>query len=101
MVKNIELSDLNHRMLIEKAREDFRALEKNMDVLYICGASQTVRYTDAIVRIVESIEKLSEGAYGQANHQIIMDNQIKIEPMKPTSADEILCDMKIIECIHN
>ena len=53
------------------------------------GASQTVKYTDAIVGIVESIEKLSEGAYGQANHEIIMDNQIKIEPMKPTSADEI------------
>ena len=26
--ENIELSDLNHRMLIEKAREDLRALEK-------------------------------------------------------------------------
>ena len=85
----VEISDLNHRMLIEKAREDLRALEKNMDVLYMTGASQTVKYTDAIVGIVESIEKLSEGAYGQANHEIIMDNQIKIEPMKPITANEI------------
>lgn len=89
MNKKVELTDLNHRMLIEKAREDLRALEKNMDVLYVNGASQTVKYTDAIVEIVERIEKLSEGAYGQANHEIIMNNQIKNEPMKPTSADEI------------
>ena len=27
-MKHIELSDLNHRMLIEKMREDLRALEK-------------------------------------------------------------------------
>ena len=33
-MKHIELSDLNHRMLIEKMREDLRALEKNMDILY-------------------------------------------------------------------
>ena len=33
IMKHIELSDLNHRMLIEKMREDLRALEKNMDIL--------------------------------------------------------------------
>ena len=32
IMKHIELSDLNHRMLIEKMREDLRALEKNMDI---------------------------------------------------------------------
>ena len=41
------------------------------------------------------LKKITEGACGQANHEIIMNNQIEIEPMKPTSADEILCDMKI------
>lgn len=85
----VELADLNHRLLIEKAREDLRALEKNMDVLYMSGSERTAPYTKAIAKLAEDIEKVTEGAYGQANHEIIMDNQIKIEPMKPTSADEI------------
>ena len=88
-MKHIELSDLNHRMLIEKMREDLRALEKNMDILYTSGSEQTMRYTKTIVKYAEDIEKLTEGACGQANHEIIMNNQIEIEPMKPTSADEI------------
>ena len=89
MVKNIKLSDFNHRILIEKARQDLRALEKNMDILYVSGSFQTVQYTDAIVKLVEDIEKITEGTYGQANHQIIMDNKINIEPIKPITANEI------------
>ena len=38
---------------------------------------------------MRKILKITEGACGQANHEIIMNNQIEIEPMKPTSADEI------------
>ena len=48
-----------------------------------------MRYTKTIVKYAEDIEKITEGACGQANHEIIMNNQIEIEPMKPTSADEI------------
>lgn len=85
----VEITDLNHRLLIEKAREDLRALEKNMDVLYMSGSERTVQYTKAIIKIVGDIEKITEGAYGQANHEIIIDNQIKVEPIGPTSANEI------------
>ena len=42
IMKHIELSDLNHRMLIEKMREDLRALEKNMDILYTSGSEQKI-----------------------------------------------------------
>lgn len=85
----VQLADLNHRLLIEKAREDLRALEKNMDVLYMSGSERTAQYTKAIAKLAEDIEKVTEGAYGQANHEIIMDNQIKIEPIKPITANEI------------
>lgn len=84
----VELADLNHRLLIEKAREDLRA-RKNMDVLYMSGSERTAQYTKAIAKLAEDIEKVTEGAYGQANHEIIMDNQIKIEPIKPITANEI------------
>ena len=87
-MKHIELSDLNHRMLIEKCEKIYVPL-KNMDILYTSGSEQTMRYTKTIVKYAEDIEKITEGACGQANHEIIMNNQIEIEPMKPTSADEI------------
>ena len=58
IMKHIELSDLNHRMLIEKMREDLRALEKkNMDILYTSGSEQTMRYTKTIVKYAEDIEE--------------------------------------------
>ncbi|OJG32037.1 hypothetical protein RV00_GL001568 [Enterococcus devriesei] len=37
-------------MLIEKMREDLRALEKNMDILYTSGSEQTMRYTKTIAK---------------------------------------------------
>jgi len=86
---NVKLTDLNHRILLDKMREDLRALERNMDILYASGSAQTVRYTGAIVKLAEDIEKVTEGSYGQANHEIIMGNETKSEPMKSTSASEI------------
>lgn len=53
------------------------------------GSERTAQYTKAIAKLAEDIEKVTEGAYGQANHEIIMDNQIKIEPIKPITANEI------------
>lgn len=90
----IELIDLNHRLLIEKIKDDLRSLEKNIDILYVSGTEKTIRYTNAIAKIAEDIEKINDSAYSSALHEVIVDREslqgiVSIEPQKSTSASEI------------